>query len=280
MKQIVLSFLMLLSVSVFAQNFEGTISWSLKMEITDPAKKAKMEEAQKKMSDPATQAKMKEQMKMHEDKMKNDPQYKAMMESNPQFKAQMDQMAQMQGGDINSLMPTGFALKMKNQNSILKIEGGIMAGEFLHVVDGDKNYMINHSSKTYSVLPSNAANQPAKQDVKVTKTGETIKILNYTCTKYNVETTFGGKAVTQVIWATPEIKDIDVKTLSKQGIGNRGSFFYEGIEGFPLKAEMNSPDGKITVEVKEIKRESLPASLFAVPADYKEGAPMMPGLKN
>lgn len=275
-----LSLLMLISVSVFAQNFEGTISWSLKMEITDPAKKAKMEEAQKKMSDPATQAKMKEQLKMHEDKMKNDPQYKAMMESNPQFKAQMDQMAQMQGGDINSLMPSGFVLKLKNQNSILKIEGGIMAGEFLHVADGDKNYMVNRANKTYSILPANTDNQTAKQDTKVTKTGETAKILNYTCTKYNVETTQAGKPVTQVIWATPEIKDIDMKALSKQGTGNRGSFFYENIEGFPLKAEMNSPDGKIIVEVKEVKRESLSASLFAIPADYKETSAMMPGFKN
>ena len=54
-----------------AQDFEGTIKWSMKMNITDPKMKAQMEEAERKMKDPATQAQMKQAM----EKM-NDPRSK------------------------------------------------------------------------------------------------------------------------------------------------------------------------------------------------------------
>lgn len=61
----------LLANVVLAQDFEGTIKWSMKMDITDPKLKAQMEEAERKMQDPATQAQMKQAM----EKM-NDPQFK------------------------------------------------------------------------------------------------------------------------------------------------------------------------------------------------------------
>src|SRR5687767_11299156 len=76
---------LLFSIVCFSQNFEGTIKWSMKSEITDPKMKAQMEEAQKKLNDPATQAQMKEM----KEKM-NSPEMKAMMEKNPQMKQQME----------------------------------------------------------------------------------------------------------------------------------------------------------------------------------------------
>jgi hypothetical protein len=76
--------LMLLVMQCYGQQFEGTVTWTMKMEVTDPKLKAEMERGQQRMSDPANQAKMKEM----QEKM-NDPRMKAMMESNPQMKAQM-----------------------------------------------------------------------------------------------------------------------------------------------------------------------------------------------
>jgi hypothetical protein len=84
----------LLANFVVAQDFEGTIKWSMKMNITDPKLKAQMEEAEKEMKDPATQAQMKQAMEQM-----NSPEMKKMMESNPQVKAQMETMMKnMQAG--------------------------------------------------------------------------------------------------------------------------------------------------------------------------------------
>src|SRR6187549_1463834 len=101
MKNIILILVLFLSIKAFPQNFEGTIKWAIKVDVTDPKQKAQLEQAQKQMNDPATQAQMKQMM----EKM-NDPQFKAMMESNPQLKAQIEKM--MQNGfptDMSSMFP-------------------------------------------------------------------------------------------------------------------------------------------------------------------------------
>src|SRR3954468_426261 len=85
MNKLLIAVLTLAVSSAWAQSFEGIIKWSMKMEVTDPAMKAKMAEGQKKMNDPAEQAKMK---KMQE--QMNDPKMKAMMDANPAMKAQME----------------------------------------------------------------------------------------------------------------------------------------------------------------------------------------------
>lgn len=245
-----------LAISVcFAQNFEGTIKWSVKSEIIDPKMKAQMEEAQKKMSDPATQAQM-----------------KAMMEQNPQMKAQMEAAMKMQGGGMNSMMPTGFIIKTKNGNTLSIMEGGMMGGtETLYKRDKNETYLINAASKTYSrIAGGDHTGASTNTQVKVTKTSETQKILNYTCIKSVVTTTYDGMEVKQNIWATKEIKDFDLKGLSRQQVGRGQSMFYENIEGVPLKMEMVTPQMKMEMVVTEIKKGSLPASAFEIPAGYTE----------
>jgi hypothetical protein len=262
---------LLFACTCFAQDaFEGTIKYSMKMEITDPATKARMEEGQRMMNDPATQAKMKEM----ESKM-NDPQFKAMMEANPQMKTQMEKtMKMMQGGNTSSMMPTGFTVKVKDNNSLAQMEGGMMgAMEILNLTDKNQSYSIDRANKTYTALSQATTSEPSKTnpEVKVTKTNETMKILNYICTKTIVETTQNGKVIRSFYWTTTELKGIDFKNLSKQRMG-RGNqpMFYENIEGVPLKVEMTMTEGKMAMEVTEIKKETLSASLFEIPADFKE----------
>ncbi len=73
-----LTILLTLAISsVWAQTFEGTIKWSMKMEITDPVLKAKMEEGQENER-PGAAKKMKEMQEQM-----NDPKMKAMMDANP-----------------------------------------------------------------------------------------------------------------------------------------------------------------------------------------------------
>lgn len=252
-----------------AQTFEGTIRWTMKTEITDPKAKAQMEEGQKKMNDPANQAKMKKM----QDQM-NDPQFKAMMEANPAMKAQMEKMMKMsEGGDANAMMGKGYTIKFKDGNSLMVMEGGMMDGtEILHQTDGNKTMQLDRKNKTYSVMPTGTGKDNSNgSQVKVTKTGETAKIAGYNCTKYVVELTVEGRPTTQMLWATTEIKDFDFKALAKQRMGRDGqSMFYEQVDGVPLKVEMKMEQGNMTMEAAEIKRESLSADLFKIPAGFTE----------
>ena len=252
-----------------AQTFEGTLAWSMKLEVTDPKAKAQMEEARKKAADPANQAKMKEmQAKM------NDPQFKAMMDSNPQMKAQMETMLKMMaGGDMSSMMPSAIVVKMKGTNTLTSIHGGIMdKNDLLYLSDKSTTYTINHSSKTYMVMKNTTSPSTSERKPKVTKTSETAKILGYNCTKYIIEnTTPDGKTVITNYWATTEIKDIDLKALAKQQMNKEQSFIYEDVEGVPLKIEVTMPQmGIMSMQATELKKESIPASTFVLPAGYTE----------
>ncbi|HEU5290895.1 MAG TPA: DUF4412 domain-containing protein [Cyclobacteriaceae bacterium] len=267
MKSFLTVCILLFSFACVAQNFEGTIKWSMKSEITDPKMKAQMEEAQQKMNDPASQAQMKEM----KEKM-NSPEMKAMMEQNPQMKQQMEEaMKMMQGGDMSSMMPTGFVVKIKNSNTLSVMEGGMMAGtETLYLKEKNQTYLINQSNKTYTVFSNTGGGSNPHGEVKVNKTSETQKILNYTCTKTIVTVTDKGKSIEQIFWTTQDIKDFDLKSLAKQRMDSGQSMFYENIEGVPLKMEMTTPEAKMIMQVTEIKKETLPSSMFAVPAGFTE----------
>jgi hypothetical protein len=265
-KSFITALVLIIASTLQAQNFEGIIRWSFKTEITDPATKAKMDAAQAKMNDPATQAKMKEmQAKM------NDPEFKKMMDANPQLKAQMEAMMKMsESGDMNSMMPKSMEVHVKNQNAVSKMEGGIMGNmEILYLKDKATSYRIDRQTKTYSVLPAGDTHHSHQPEVKVTKTSETLKVLNHTCTKYLVESTLNGKTFQQLVWATTDIKDFDMKNIANRS-GNGQSFYFDKIDGVPLKMQMMMPQGTMTMEAIEIKRQTLPASAFVIPADYKE----------
>ena len=111
---------------------------------------------------------------------------------------------------------------------------------------------------------------------KVTKTSETAIVAGYKVTKYLVEMTERGQPMTEVIWTTTDIKDFDTKHMKSSRMGQSGRpMLPEGVDGVPLKIEATQPMGKMVMEVTEVKRESLSASDFTIPSDYKEGK--MPG---
>jgi hypothetical protein len=271
MKKLFISvFLLGAAMLANSQNFEGTLKWSMKSEITDPKMKVQMEEAQKKMADPDTQAQMKEM----QEKM-NDPQMKAMMDANPQMKAAMENVMKMnQGGgmDMSSMIPTGFIFKVKGGNTLTIVEGGMMPMEVLHLKDQDKTYQLDRKNKTYSEMynGTGSVDPTDKLQVKVTKTSETTTILNYKCTKYIATVEEDGKTVNQIYWTTTDIKDFDMKSLTKQKIGQGQQILYDGIDGVPLRMEMTMPEARMTMEVTEIKKESLSAAQFTIPSDYKQ----------
>jgi Domain of unknown function (DUF4412) len=266
MKNILIYLTYLVVASASAQTYEGTITWSIKMEITDPAFKAKAEQAQLKMNDPATLAKMKEM----ESKM-NDPTMKALMESNPQMKATMEKM--MAGNmNLNSMIPAGYKIKLKDGNALTLIEGGITPNmEILFLKDKNQSYRLDRKSKSYTVLSSETKPGNQTPAVKITKTSETMKILNYTCTKYKADITDRSKTQTHFYWTTTEIKDFDMKSLAQQRLGQGGhSLYFDGIDGVALKMEITLPEGKMVMEVTTIKKETLNQNDFTIPSDFRE----------
>jgi hypothetical protein len=266
MKNILLILFLLLSgTTLRAQSFEGIMTWKISAEM-DAASKANMDAMQQKMNDPATQAQMAEM----KEKM-NDPEFKKMMESNPQLKAQMEQMMKMSegGGNMSSLMPKAYVIKIKDQNVLTHMEGGMIGNiDVLFLPNKNTTYKINREAKTYSVMSGSDTTQ--LKDVKITKTSETTKILNYTCTKYIALSTVQGHTLQQILWATTEIKGLDMKSLARHSVGNgQQKMFYEKIDGVPLKIELKDPKFGMTMEVVELKKQSLPASDFEIPKDYK-----------
>lgn len=269
MKKLLVLFCLSLAVGSYAQNFEGTLKWTIQTEITDPETKAKLEKAQKEMADPANQAKMKQMQEQM-----NSPQMKAMMEQNPQMKAQMENaLKMMQSGDATSFLPKAFTVKTSGNNSITHMEGGMMPMEILALGDKKETYLLDRNAKTYAVIPADKSTTTSQNTPKpkVTKTSETMKILNYTCTKYLVEVTEHGKTINQIFWTTTEIKGLDMKRLSEQhsGKGNQ-SFYYEGIDGVPLKMELSTKEANMVMTMTELKKEKIPASEFTIPAGFKE----------
>ncbi|RAV98370.1 hypothetical protein DQQ10_23865 [Pseudochryseolinea flava] len=142
----------------------------------------------------------------------------------------------------------------------------------LYLKDKDKVYSINHDAKTFSVLP-NGEKGAVEKDAKVTKTTETKKILNYNCSKYVIESEINGKKFSHIVWATNEIKNIDYKSFSKHRYQGSKVFSFEKIDGVPLLMEINSKEGKMTMEAVQLKEQTLPAEEFVVPAAYKEVPP-------
>lgn len=267
MKKLITLFVFLAWAGVQAQSFEGTIRWSMSMDITDPALKAQMAEAQKQMNDPETQAAMKEM----EAKM-NDPEMKKMMEQNPQMKAAMENAMKMgKGGGqpgMDNMMPKGMTIKVKGTNSVTLMEGGMMDGTEMIHKEGQPTLKVNRKEMTYSKM---AEGKPGSEpEFNVVKTAETTKILGYNCQKYVVEMKMEGQVMKQVMWTTTEIKDIDMKALTQQRSGQGQPMFSDKISGFPMKIEVPSPQGNMVMEVKEIKKEKLSDSDFTVPAGFKE----------
>ncbi len=257
-----------LTQSIFAQTFEGIMSWKISIEITDPKAKKEMEDAQKKLDDPATKA----QLKQLED-MEKSPEMKALLDQNPQLRQQLENL---RNGGLQALFPTSMTIKIKNDNSLVKLDGGL-ATEILYIKADDQSYMLNRSAKTYQKIAKqkkqSGSQQPTAKKHRVTPTGETTRILNYTCKKYIIESTEQGKTQKQYIWATNEIKDINYKHIkSNMQQHNNETEYLNDIDGIPLKMEMIVPQGKMTMEVTKIEKQTLDASEFKIPAGFTEKA--------
>jgi len=181
---------------------------------------------------------------------------------------------------VASFMPTGYTIKTKGNNSLVAMEGGMMAamGTILHDGAADVTYMLDKTNK--KALKMKADKNEVEPEVKVTKEAEVVEIAGYRCQKYKVIMTTDEGSVTQYIWAASDLK----VTPSKSGSGNMsGISFIKGIDGAPLKIVSTQEQlGTMIITATKVTPENLDASLFRVPEGYKvedfDPAKMMGGM--
>jgi hypothetical protein len=166
------------------------------------------------------------------------------------------------------MMPKGMSLKIKGTSVATVMEGGMADGMEILNREGQPAVRINRKDMTYTKMPEGRPG--ADPEMTVTKGSETAKILGYTCQKYLIQMKVEGQTMNQTMWATTEIKDIDMKALARQRTAEGRPMFSDKIEGIPLKIEVASPQGNMVMEVKEIKREKLNDADFNIPAGFKE----------
>ena len=103
-----------------------------------------------------------------------------------------------------------------------------------------------------------------KQDASVKYSDDTKEIAGYKCKK--AEITFADKSGTSqatTIYYTEEIPN-------HMGYDSRNSTFKD-IKGMPLEFEIQAQNGmKMKMSAKSVSKESVPASKFDIPSDYKE----------
>lgn len=268
---------LLMTLTLSAQDFEGTITWKMTAEISDPALKAKMQAAQAQLASPEMQAKLQQAQAAMQS-----PQMQEMMRQNPQMKAMIErQMAAMKGpaagaasdNPLGAWLPESFTFKTKGQRSLVIVKGGPAAGETLTMADKALTYRLNREEKTYRKVSREPAENPSTQTYKITRTTETAKILGYTCTRCDVEpgNSTSPEKMTYAVWVTSEIKGLDPKKLHAITVAQgRGANFVGQLDGVPLKMEVHSAKANFTMEVTAITPGSLPAAQFELPADFTE----------
>jgi hypothetical protein len=257
-----------------AQDFEGTVVWKMRADISDPAMRQQMQAAQAQLSSPEIQAKLKEAQTAM-----NTPEMQAMMAQNPQMRAMIEKSmaaaAPKPGASSDDatggLFPKSITMKAKGARTFVKIEGGMMPSEILTLGDKGVSYKIDRSAKTYQVLAKPDDASPSAGAFKVTRTSESTKVLGYTCTRYLVEPVGEGDGTTYSVWTTKEIKGLDPKKMSSLQVGrDSGPNFMSQLDGAPLKMEISTHQAKILMEATAIKTEPLPDSTFALPKGFTE----------
>ncbi len=244
----------------FAESFEGILTWKMDMKMSG-ASMQKM---------PEISAEQKAQMAQ----MMDNPQMKAMMENNPQMKAQMEMMKKMSsGGTMDSMMPKGFTIKLKNGNSLVTMEGGSgpMAGKMLlSVPSKNLKVSLDPEHKAYHSIDASTL-KGAPSDTKFTKTEETLSILGYKCRKFVSEKTEMGKKINMEIFATTELSGFAFDGFKSLAIGpGSKGLSLEWIEGVPLKIISKGDQGEMQMEVTSISKKALPDSDFSIPATFTE----------
>jgi hypothetical protein len=150
-------------------------------------------------------------------------------------------------------------------------EGPVREGNFVTLWrrgEPDRVYFLNDATKSYSVFDASGESQDDDRH-EITKLGSG-KVAGYTCERVRVTYKSGS---TQELCITMELGKIPVHVATdKRGISLWNDLHKAGYDGVPVAWKTGGIHGdeEFAMTLTAAKKQKAPASLFAVPAGYKE----------
>lgn len=272
-----LSFIYTVSYSQTAP-FEGNMTWNVIVDVvdataTDKYKKETLKEDNSEIDE--TILELEQQL--------NDPEMQNLLLENPTIKSTMqkklrdlkDIRSANQYNFNNAFFPTSMQMYFKNNNSFTRIDGGSIAkltGNMLYVNNEATTYFIKDGTQTYSLVTDSAVVNSAEHLVSLSRTTDTLVILNYTCVKYIMITEEYNTIETSYFWVTSQLPAINHSAFRALGFAT-GNIHHEAfmqVHGIPLRIEYIENGFKFKMEVSDITSKLLPDNYFTVPLDYKK----------
>ncbi|RAV98371.1 hypothetical protein [Pseudochryseolinea flava] len=254
MKIIVLLFLVSVSSSLYAQNFEGIVKVADRVQVGSAEETQAMEE---RVKGPLRKEIAKKKKKLNSKSLT--PAQRASLAA--EIKSQEETISL-------PLMSNIVEVCVKNRNFCLKFRNGTSANLMLD--SASKVYDISHNRKTFQVDDtkpfSTFGNAP-----EVIKTSEMATFMNTSCVKYVVKSTDQEKKAVGTFWVAPDIKDVEWKYVLM--FEDEDSTLFSQIVGLPLKVEVISGNVAFFKDVLSIERIAVADSNFEIPAGYQEILP-------
>ncbi|MEP6993096.1 MAG: DUF4412 domain-containing protein [Acidobacteriota bacterium] len=156
--------------------------------------------------------------------------------------------------------------------------GAMKMTMFAKVSEPDKLYMLNDANKTYSIWDASQSREDSKKGPKETYTVKKLgkdTVAGLSC-QNALLTSSKGDEIEACVSSELAASSQWLSAMNRRDAGS-GSWIEAlkgaGLEGFPVRwstRRKGSKDTHMAMEVTRVERRSLPASLFQVPAGYKQ----------
>lgn len=180
-----------------------------------------------------------------------------------------------------------FEMQMTGDRQARKgAPGSMKMTMFSKLSEPDKLYMLNDAAKSYSIWDLSKSREEMKSAPKETYTVKKLgkdTVAGLSCQNALVTSSKGDEIEACV--SREFAASSDWIAAMNRGDRASGSWIQSlkgaGIEGFPVRwstRSKGSRDATMTMEMTRVEKKSLPASLFEVPAGYKQSDTAMGGL--
>ncbi len=187
-------------------------------------------------------------------------------------------------GDLQ-LFKAGNRAKLEMKLLVNPMPAPIELGVLLDPKQPDALFLVNDNLRTYSsidVTPKPPLRDSASGGEYALKVLGKAKLLGYECTHLTLTR---SKELVDA-WITPDFPDVYAVLKKLQAanpeFGQAEAFRAletAGYAGLPMRCIVVRDGQRVTTEVRKIERKTLPASLFAVPGDYKRSELAAAGLR-
>ena len=149
---------------------------------------------------------------------------------------------------------------------------------FGKIAEPRKSWMVNDQTKTFTVLRSDRDDAARERDdggYTVTRAGKD-KVAGFACEKVSVQRK-GKDEIWDACFAPDFLSGAWLRAMKETGReGWIGAVHDAGVTGYPVRMveHTEAGDEKLRMEIVKVERRSLPASLFEVPAGYRETSMM------